>query len=140
MSQVRQIALSPAQRFIFFTLSHDQASKIKDRAEGKRYRRWVDAFGLAGINRAVRATGSVVASRAADETTKEVFEVTQENAETCRKLFERELPTVFEDLCGEVMDLLDDIERGREVPTYPDLPKFNAEADASGWMPEPPKV
>jgi hypothetical protein len=132
MAQVYSIALSPAQRFILFQFSHDEASKIKDREEGKRYRRWAAAFGIDVITKTARLEGKVNGLTATDEETLQLFDITVENAEFATKLFARELPSLFEDLCGDIMDTLEDIVRGR-APTVPDVPQYDAAAESLKW-------
>lgn len=133
MAQVYAVALSPTQRFMLFQFSRDEAAKIKDREEGKRYRRWTAAFGIDVIIKAGRVEGRVNAQTVLDETP-QLFQVTTENAEFCIKFFNRELPAAFEDVCGELMDTLDDIVRGR-TPDVVECADYDPATEYLRWAP-----
>jgi hypothetical protein len=133
MAQVSFIELSAMQRWVLYTFTHDQAAKIKDLAESKKYRRLCKALGLDVISRLQRTVGTEgLNQQYANSDELQAFEVTAENAEFALSLLNRELPTIFHDVCGDVLDLLEDLSRGRVLPPT-SAPKYDDAADAVKW-------
>lgn len=135
MNQTFHIALSPAQRFTMLSFSHDKDAKVKDRIEGRRFRRWMAAFGLQGIAKQLRTVGKFDSTYAVNEDAYSMFTVTVENLETCLSIFARELPASFEDICGDLLDKMEDLKAGRTV-SWPEAAAFDAAADQAGWAPK----
>lgn len=134
-SQVFKINLSRAQRFLILDHCHKPDQKIPDGQEGRRYRRFMRAFGLTDVARIVREFGSVAGKTARDETTSHTFEVTSENVEYALKILSGTRTPLFEDVCGELLDELEALRRG-ETPEIPEAPPYDPEKDNIDWIPE----
>lgn len=135
MPQVFALALSPIQRVSLYTALHEEGAKIKDRDDGKRYRRLCAALGLDVIAKVARKHGKLAAGHLLDEDAFELFEVTTDNAECALKLLNRELSTAFEDICGTVLDALDDISRNRQPDVPQGAPKCDLSKELARWTP-----
>lgn len=132
--QVFKIAISPAQRMVLLNLSHGQAEKITDSAEGKRYRRFLRGFGIAHIAKLMREYNAVAAKQARDEKTTNSVEVTVENVEYALKVWGASHSPLDEDIAGDLFDLLDDAKAGKDLPDT-DAPVLDLDADKALWLP-----
>jgi len=136
--QVKTLALSPAQRWMFLEFAHQKDQKIPDGQEGRRYRRWTRAIGIEHVAKILREYGKIKSSAAANEYDREIFELTAENVDYFAKLLTGPRPPLLEDVCGDVLDLIEDLRAGRrEGPSFPEYPVFDIEADRLRWIPEP---
>lgn len=135
-SQVWRIPLSPAQRWVLFKLSHAEGQKVAGQ-EGRRYRRFLRAFGLAELSAIARRTGGQVrAAAASDERSRALHEVTAENVEWALKVAGGERLPLEEDIVGEVFDLCEDLKAGRTYVEPEGLPDFDPAGEAKLWDPE----
>lgn len=135
-AQVWTIPLSPAQRWVLFNLSHAEGQKVNGQ-EGRRYRRFLRAFGLSEIATIVRRTGGKVrAAGAHDERALALHEVTAENVDYALKLAGADRTPMDEDIVGELFDLLEDLKAGRTYVAPEGLPDFDPAAEAKLWDPE----
>lgn len=134
-SQIFKIVLSRAQRFLILDLCHRPDQKIPDGQEGRRYRRFMRAFGLSDVARIMREFGSVATKTIRDENTVHTFEVTSENVEYALKVLSGTRTPLFEDVCGELMDELEALRRGEKVE-IPEAPAYDPDADNIDWIPE----
>jgi hypothetical protein len=121
---------------MMYSKSHDNSTKIKDPIERNRYRRWSDAFGIKAISDAVRRYSFLNRKLANDEDSLAIFEVHPENIEYALSIFSGELNTHFVDVCGDVLEQLEDLKSGRDI-VLPDAPAFDKNADREQWMPSP---
>lgn len=129
---VHKVLISPAQRFNLMLLAHEY--KIPDQPTGRRYRRFMRAFGLAHISKVSRRHGCVLVGYAVDEETQHAISIDDEAIEFLVELAGREHKAYQEDILGDLFDLIDNIKAGRpyDVPTGPAL---NVEEDTKYWTP-----
>lgn len=130
-----KLLISPAQRFQLLALVHSEDHKIPDGQAGRRYRRFMRAFGLKHVADVAREHGGVRARSAADERTKDIVEVDAEAIEYGLEVAGRSRSALQEDILGELFDTLDNLKAGRayDEPTGALLDVGN---DESKWLPE----
>jgi hypothetical protein len=130
-----KITISPAQRFQLLALSHAEGNKIPDGQAGRRYRRFMRAFGISQLAEVAREHGRVQASAAGDEKTRDVVEVDAEAIEYALTLANSPRTAAQEDILGSLFDDLDNIHAGRPY-TAPEGATLDAERDRVLWLPE----
>jgi len=134
-AQVVTLAISPAQRWQLLDVSHAQGQTVAHEAR-MRYRRFMEAFGLAGISRVVRRLGKVAHATASDEETLELVEVTAESVEyALDTVLKGARAPIAEDILGPLIDQLEAWRAGRELEAPGGLPRFDAKADTARWLP-----
>lgn len=66
----------------------------------------------------------------------EVFDLTAENLDYFAKLLNGPRSPIMEDVCGEVLDAIEELRAGRDWPISDKLPAFDRELDKARWEPE----
>lgn len=130
--QAWQIAVTPAQRLNLYLLVRDGGQKVKGQ-EGRKYRRFMRAFGLDIIADTVLEHGGAAIRGKAREPA--LHTVTAENIEWLFKVRDEiDRSTEVEALLGPLFDLADDCKGGKEVPPCEAL---TFDASAEDWKPSP---
>lgn len=119
--QVWKIPVSPAQRWQLYILAHAETIKLRGQ-EGRRYRRFLSAFGIKGLSPIVQENGSVSETLAKNSSCF-LHEVTAENLDYLKRIRD-EVPrsALQEDILGDLFDCIDDLKEGY---VHPELPSFD---------------
>lgn len=134
--QIWNVPLSPAQRWVLHELAFSRDAKIPNGQEGRRFRRFMRAFGLATISASVRKHNGVVPMRMVSDEAPRRHTITAENLDYALEVLARPKEPRHEMLVGELFDLLEDIKAGRPFELPADLPAFDAAAE--DWSPPKP--
>lgn len=120
-NQVFRIPVSPAQRFVLFSITHEQAQQgqpgsgfqITSPEDSIKYRRFNDAFALKVISKVGKKHGSFRAAHLMDETPS-MMEVTIENVEfMLSKVAVRPRNAAQDDVIGPLFDICDLVKTGK---------------------------
>jgi hypothetical protein len=126
-----KIAISPSQRFVIFQLSHEEKAKITDNEHGKRYRRFMKAFGLKQIGEAIRER-KTMNSKLMNSNTPALHEISIENVEAALKMLNRERSPIFEDVVGDLIDTLEEPKPGKVHEAPAGIPEFDPSTE--NWI------
>lgn len=133
-SQIWQIPVSPAQRWVLVNLSMGPDQKVKTGQQGRVFRRFMRALALDRIRDSLNTHQGVYNLAQAASEKPALFELTMENIEETLKLAEIERTAAAEMALGELFDLLADLKSGKEYAAPEGVAKFDPEAD--DWSPK----
>lgn len=121
--QTWKVPLTPSQRWAFLQLAHEQEQKVSG-PEGRRFRRWMRAFGLVPVRDELRNKGGV-AEKLANSDAPSLFEITAENRDYALKLGEIPHHPSVEMVIGDVLDMLEDLKKEANYEPPEGLPDYD---------------
>lgn len=124
--QVWKVPVSPAQRLMLLHISHADGTMVQGQ-EGRRFRRFLRAFGIGPISEEMRSTGRISKDMAQNETPA-LFEITAENREYALKLVEAKKTPLQEVIVGPLLDLLEELKPEYEPPAG--IPDYDPAAES----------
>jgi hypothetical protein len=131
--QTWQIVLTPKERFHLFMLAHAKEQKIKG-SDGRRFRRFLRAFGLAPIQDESNDTGKVSIHLTKDKTPS-VFTITAENRDYVKQsLITQERTPAVEAVLGDLFDTIEDLKDGEQPALLGDVKSYDAATE--NWKAE----
>ena len=142
MAQTFFVPVCRAQRLILFELAHAPEAPKLSGADGRRYRRFCEAFGIDVIAATVRATGGRLNPATVADEEGALHQLTAENVEFALRLLPVPRSALHEDVIGPLFDLLEAIHAGQapEPVTTSEgwgIPEY--EPDRALWVPQPSK-
>lgn len=132
-----KIAISAYQRFLLVALSHGDGHRITSK-NGKRYRRFVEGFGLRAIVDASRKNGGNVPTATATDETPRLITVSIESIEYALSLAKLERSAAQEDVIGPLFDVLELIAAKLPYEAPTDVAELEPELDALRWSSNAP--
>lgn len=151
--QIFRIPVSSAQRFILFSLTHDQGQngqsgkfRISTNEDSIKYRRFCDAFKLKVIGKVGKKHGAFSVSHVLDETPY-FLEVTIDNIEfALARITVLDRNAAQEDVIGSLFDVFDAAKAGKYVEDEhkttedgDEVKEFDEIADRKAWVPKQPE-
>jgi hypothetical protein len=116
--QTWQIAVTPKERWNLYLLANAKEQKIKG-GEGRKYRRFLRAFGLMALQDEINSNGKLGTRQTTDKKAS-AFTITAETRDHVKNvLIPQERTPIVETILGDLFDRIEDLKDG-EQPQLPE--------------------